>query len=130
MSRRWFAEHPEDVGGVLHEFAHAIMRAPTYDGTTRWLLEGIADYVRDELGYDAPWTQAHFEPGGATAGYQTTAHFLQSVERAHPGTVERLAQALMNDTYRSDLFRRCTGKPLAVCVAEYEAAQRNTDLGS
>ena len=73
---------------------------------------------------------AHFEPGGATAGYQTTAHFLRSVERAHPGTVERLAQALMNDTYRSDLFRRCTGKPLAACVAEYEAAQRGTDLGS
>ena len=99
LSRQWFTQHPDDVGGVLHEFTHAIMRAPTYDETTIWLIEGLADYVRDELGYDAPWTKAHFEPGKATAGYQTTAHFLQYLERTYPGTVKRLAQALMDDTY-------------------------------
>lgn len=121
LSSRWFSEHPEDIGGVLHEFTHAIMRAPTYDGTTSWLIEGLADYVRDELGHDAPWTQAHHEPGKATAGYQTTAHFLQHVEREHPGTVKRLAQALIADTYGPDVFRRCTGKPLDVCVSDYEA---------
>ena len=88
------------------------MRAPTYDETTIWLIEGLADYVRDELGHDAPWTQAHYEPGKATAGYQTTAHFLQYLERTHPGTVKRLAQALMDDTYSPDVFRQCTGKPL------------------
>ncbi len=86
------------------------MRAPTYDETTIWLIEGLADYVRDELGHDAPWTKPHFEPGKATAGYQTTAHFLQHLERKHPGTVKRLAQALMDDTYSPDLFRRCTGR--------------------
>ena len=79
------------------------MRAPTYDETTIWLIEGLADYVRDELGHDAPWTNAHHEPGKATAGYQTTAHFLQYVERTHPGTVKRLAQALMADTYSPDV---------------------------
>ena len=123
LSKRWFAQHPDDVGGVLHEFTHAIMRAPTYDETTIWLIEGLADYVRDELGHDAPWTRAHHEPGNATAGYQTTAHFLQHVEREHPGTVKRLAQALMADTYGPDVFRQCTGKPLAVRVSEYEADQ-------
>ncbi len=122
LSARWFAEHPDDAGGVLHEFTHAVMQAPTYDQTTIWLIEGLADYVRDELGYDAPWTKAHHEPGKATAGYQTTAHFLQHVERRHPGTVKRLAQALIADTYSEDTFRQCTGKPLAVCVSEYEQA--------
>ena len=121
LSKQWFTQHPDDVGGVLHEFTHAVMRAPTYDETTIWLIEGLADYVRDELGYDAAWTQAHFEPGKATAGYQTTAHFLQHVERAHPGTIKRLAQALMDDTFSPDVFRKCTGKPLEVCVSEYEA---------
>jgi len=120
LSRRWFTQHPDDVGGVLHEFTHAIMRAPTYDETTIWLIEGLADYVRDALGHDAPWTQAHYEPAKATAGYQTTAHFLQHLERNHPGTVKRLAQALMADTYGPDTFRQYTGEPLAVCVSRYE----------
>jgi hypothetical protein len=121
LSARWFTEHPDDVGGVLHEFTHAIMRAPTYDQTTIWLIEGLADYVRDELGHDAPWTRAHHEPNKATAGYQTTAHFLQYLERQQPGTVKRVAQSLMHDTYSPDVFRQCTGKPLTVCVSEYEA---------
>ncbi len=47
LSKQWFTQHPDDVGGVLHEFTHAIMRAPTYDETTIWLIEGLADYVRD-----------------------------------------------------------------------------------
>jgi hypothetical protein len=122
LSKQWFTQHPDDVGGVLHEFTHAIMRAPTYDETTIWLIEGLADYVRDALGHDAPWTTAHFERGKATAGYQTTAHFLQHVERTHPGTVKRLARSLMDDTYSPDLFRQCTGQPLAVCVGGYEQA--------
>ena len=121
LSKPWFTQHPDDIGGVLHEFTHAIMRAPTYDETTIWLIEGLADYVRDEAGHDAPWTQAHYEPGKAMAGYQTTAHFLRYLERTHPGTIKRLAQALMADTYAPDLFRQCTGKPLAVCVSDYEA---------
>jgi hypothetical protein len=120
LSQPWFTQHPDDVGGVLHEFTHAIMRAPTYDETTSWLIEGLADYVRDQLGYAAAWTQAHFEPGKATAGYQTTAHFLQYLDRTYPGAVTRLAQALMDDTYRPDVFRQCTGKPLNACVSEYE----------
>ncbi len=40
----------------------------------------------------------------------------------HPGTVKRLAQALIADTYSEDTFRQCIGKPLAVCVSEYEQA--------
>ncbi len=120
LSKQWFTQHPDDVGGVLHEFTHAIMQAPTYDETSSWLIEGIADYVRDELDHEAPWTKAHHEPGKATAGYQTTAHFLQHVESNHPGTVKGLARALMADTYRPDVFQKCTGEPLAVCVSEYE----------
>jgi hypothetical protein len=45
------------------------------------------------------------------------------VERTHPGTVKRLAQSLMADTYDPDIFRQCTGDPLPVCVSRYEANQ-------
>jgi len=121
VSYSWFAGHPDDSGAVIHELTHAVMQAPIYGHNTRWLLEGLADYVRDELGHDAPWTKAHHEPGKAMAGYQTTAHFLQHVERRHPGTVKQLAQALMNDTYSPEVFLRCTGSPLYQCVSDYEA---------
>lgn len=121
LSARWFTEHPDDIGGVLHEFTHAVMQAPTYDETTAWLIEGLADYVRDELGHDAPWTKAHHEPGKATAGYQTTAHFLQHMEEKYPGTVKGLAQALMNDAYTPNIFQQLTGNPLEACVSGYEA---------
>lgn len=126
LSASWFAAHPDDAGGVLHEVTHAIMRAPTYDETTIWLIEGLADYVRDHLGHDAPWTFAHFEPGMATAGYQTTAHFLQWLERTHPGAVKELARELSRGTYDPDLFRQLTGSPLDRCVSDYEAEATTT----
>ena len=38
LSERWFREHPDDVGCVLHELSHAYMRAPDYDASTIWLI--------------------------------------------------------------------------------------------
>lgn len=124
LSYAWFAGHPGDSGGVLHELTHAIMRAPVYDVTTIWLIEGLADYVRDELGHHAPWTFAHFEPGMATAGYQTTAHFLQWIDDAHPGLVKELARELSRGTYDEAVWPRLTGMSLDLCVRGYEAAQQ------
>src|SRR5438876_3006698 len=31
MNERWFAEHPDDAGCILHALAHAHMRAPLHD---------------------------------------------------------------------------------------------------
>ena len=124
LNARWFAEHADDVGGVVHELTHAIMRAPVYDDSTRWLIEGIADYVRDALGHDAPWTRAHFSPGNALAGYQETAHFLLWLEPRHPGTVRALARDLMQGTYERGSFETATGAPQDVLVSEYEAEQQ------
>jgi hypothetical protein len=123
LSARWFSAHPDDVGGCLHEFAHAIMRAPVYDSTTAWLIEGIADYVRDVLGHSASWTYAHFEPGMATAGYQTTAHFLGWLEAHTPGAVKALSGHLIAGTYEPTVFESIAGEPLSRCISRYEANQ-------
>jgi len=122
LNRTWFEEHPDDVGGCLHEFAHAVMEAPGREGIA-WLVEGIADYVRDVLGFDAPWTTAHFEPGGATAGYQSTAHFLLWLERRRPGVVADIARRLSAGRYHPSAFAELAGAPLSTLEVEYEREQ-------
>jgi hypothetical protein len=76
-----------------------------------WLIEGIADHTRDVLGFDAPWTFAHFEPGKATAGYQTTAHFLAWLEGVQPGAVVALARRLAEGTYAEGAFAEICERP-------------------
>jgi len=121
LSERWFREHPDDVGCVLHELTHAYMRAPDYDASTIWLIEGIADHVRDELGFDTSWTSAHFEPGKATAGYQTTADLLAWLEERRPGAVVMLSRLLADGSYRETAFAEVIGAPLSALVDAYEA---------
>ncbi len=121
LSERWFRGHPDDAGCVLHELAHAYMNAPRYDGTTSWLIEGLGDHVRDTLGFDAAWTFAHYESGKATAGYQTTAHFLAWLDRGWPGTSVQLSRRLMAGTYADGDFEENTGCTLAVLIADYES---------
>ena len=120
LSERWFLEHPDDIGCVLHELTHAYMRAPDYDDSTIWLIEGVADHVRDVLGFDTSWTFAHFEPGKATAGYQTTADLLAWLEGRRPGAVAELSRRLADGSYREAVFEEVGGAPLPELVAAYE----------
>ena len=124
LSEAWFREHADDAGCVVHELAHAYMRAPRYDETTIWLIEGLGDHVRDTLGFEAPWTFAHFEAGKATAGYQTTADFLAWLDGRAPGASLALSRRLMADTYDEGAFGEIAGRPLAELVAAYEADRR------
>ena len=44
-SAKWFTDHPDDVGAVIHELCHVVQgyRKKQPPG---WVTEGIADYVR------------------------------------------------------------------------------------
>ena len=119
LNADWFGSHPDDVGGCLHEFTHAIMHAPQNDAS--WLTEGIADHVRDVLGFDAAWTFAHHEPGKATSGYQTTAHFLSWLESRRPGVVRELARRLASGQYDRSAFEQICGATLEDLEMAYEA---------
>jgi hypothetical protein len=121
LSERWFLEHPDDIGCVLHELTHAYMRAPVYDDSTIWLIEGLADHVRDVLGFDTSWTFAHFERGKATAGHQTTADLLAWLEERRPGAVPELSRRLADGSYREAVFAEIGGASLTELVAAYEA---------
>jgi hypothetical protein len=49
------------------------------DDSNWWMIEGIADYVRDKLGYTMSWSRP--VRGDPRSGYQATAHFLLFVEK-------------------------------------------------
>lgn len=52
LFKKYFDPRPWDIQGAsVHELAHAIQRAPVYDDNTRWMVEGLADFVRHKLGY-------------------------------------------------------------------------------
>ena len=127
LSERWFREHPDDAGCVVHELAHAYMQAPVFDATTIWLIEGIADYVRDVLGFHTAWSFAHYEAGRATAGYQTTADFLLWLETRTSGVVADISRRLSVGGYRDDVFVEITRTSLTDLVAAYEAHRSGLD---
>jgi hypothetical protein len=79
LNLRWFQEHPDDDGCIVHELVHVVMHCPRMDNSNSWMIEGIADYVRDKLGYTMPWSRP--VRGDPRSGYQATAHFLLFVER-------------------------------------------------
>ncbi len=79
LNSKWFQEHPNDDGAIVHELVHVVMHCPRMDSSNWWIIEGIADYVRDKLGYRTPWSYP--QKADPESGYQATAHFLLFVER-------------------------------------------------
>lgn len=109
----WVRAHPEDLGLVIHELVHVIQNYPT--GEPRWLIEGIADYLRWAI-YEG-WPLQRFprpeEPAGYAQGYQATAGFLLWLEQGPaPGIVRRLDRALRANAYRDSLFEDWAAAPL------------------
>jgi hypothetical protein len=119
LSNQYFSQQTDD-GAIIHEFTHAIHRCPRYDGETSWLIEGIADYVRDTLGFQSATSYPHFEKGKALSGYQTTAHLLFWLEKKNPGAVTLLSKRLIGNTYTRNSFQDLFNVPLDQLVTEYE----------
>jgi len=119
LSIKYFMQNADD-GAIIHEFTHAIHRCPRYDSETAWIIEGIADYVRDTLGFQSGTSYPHFERGKAITGYQTTAHFLFWLEKKRPNAVTMLSIRLINNTYSKNSFQDIFGFTLDQLITEYE----------
>ena len=126
-----YGSRDADDGAIVHEIDHAILWAPRYDSYTSWLIEGIADFVRDNLGFqrDAKGTflgsKAHFEEGKALGAFQTSAHFLMFLEKLHPEIIRELSKALIDETYDEKIFLKYFGKSLQILVKIYEKEERD-----
>lgn len=79
LNAKWFRDHPDDEGGVVHEIAHAFIQGPGGNVTGRG-AEAIADYVRYKLGL----TYAGWEPSERVL----------NLESAGPERVRELVQNL------------------------------------
>lgn len=113
LSSRWFTDHPDDLGAIVHELVHVVQSYPP--GQPSWVVEGIADYIRYWRGYQSATSYAHCAPGSDhyTSGYWCSAAFLKFVEKKYDGKIiARLNKALRENRYADALFEDSTGKSL------------------
>lgn len=113
LSSDWFTEHPEDLGAIIHEMAHAVQGYPA--GQPFWLTEGIADYIRYWLGYQTDWSYPHCGIGSEhyTSGYWCSAAFLIYIEKTYDqNIIAELNSVLRAGSYQDSFFENHTGKAL------------------
>lgn len=126
----WLVKHPNDTDLVTHEGMHIVQGYPGYasERAPSWLVEGIADYARDQYGVDnaaGGWalpTQVKPEHKVDT-GYRVTGAFLKWGEAAHPGLVKALDSALRSGSYTPALWKEQTGEDLPALWQAYTTRQ-------
>lgn len=121
-SVKWFQDHPDDVGAMIHETTHIVQRYRSRNNPG-WLVEGVADYVRffhyepDNIGRFNPRTARH------DASYRVSARFLAHlVDKYDNDLVIKLNKAMREGTYSEDLFKELTGKPLQELGEEWRVS--------
>lgn len=121
-SVKYFKEHPDDVGAMVHETAHVVQH---YRGRRNpgWLVEGVADYVRF----------FKFEPGNLGPINARRAHYNQSyrvsaaflaflVEKYDAEIVRKLNRLMRAGEYPGEsFFSDATGKTLDELDDEWRA---------
>jgi hypothetical protein len=125
-SAKWFTDHADDVGAVIHELCHVVQGYHSKQ-PPGWVTEGIADYVR--------WF--NFEPESRhprlnhpnkakyTDSYQTTAAFFDwIVKNKDPQFVTRLNAAARQGKYEPGLFKEFAGKPVEELWSEFIQTQK------
>lgn len=120
-SVRFFTEHPDDVGAMVHEVTHVVQRYQSGD-RPGWLVEGIADYVRffkfepGNLGRINPRTARY------DGSYRVSAAFLAYlVEKYDADIVRKLNAKLRAGEYTPDIWRELTGKTVEELGEEWRA---------
>jgi hypothetical protein len=120
-SVRFFKEHPDDFGAMVHETAHVVQH---YRGGKNpgWLVEGVADYVR--FFKFEPGNLGRIDPKTARydGSYRVTAAFLAYlVEKYDKQIVLKLNQRMRDGQYEEKVFQELTGKSLQELDAEWRA---------
>ena len=121
-STKWFTEHPDDVGAMIHETAH-IVQSYGYRNNPVWLVEGVADYLRFFL----------FEPGHLgpldphrdryNHSYRKTAAFLAYLTDTYDhDLVMKINRVMREGRYKDSIFKDLTDKSLSELDEEWRAS--------
>lgn len=116
ISQAWLQKNPEDIDVVTHEVMHIVQSYPPGSGPG-WLVEGIADYVRDTYGVNnkaANWSLPDLKDSHHyTNSYRIAARFLKWVAQKKDRTIiQKLDTALREKTYTDAIWQKHTGLTL------------------
>lgn len=119
----WFKKNPGDIDVVTHETMHLVQNYPNHAGPG-WITEGIADYVRYDMGVDnagANWKLPEFnEAHSYENAYRITARFFAWIEKhKQKGIVQKLDAVMRNKQYTEDFWKQNTGSNVDELWAEY-----------
>jgi len=119
-SAKWFKDHPDDVGAMIHEASHVVQHYRSRRNPS-WLVEGVADYVRFILYEPANIGRLNVAKARHDQSYRVTARFLDYVSRKYDkDLVLKLNKAMREGKYSEDLFKEWTGKPLSDLGTEWK----------
>lgn len=109
----------KDIDVIVHEGFHLIQAYPGNKNIPGWLVEGIADYVREVYGLSnaaSGWVlPGTLDDKGNKyqASYRTTARFLLWVDKnIRKGIVEILDDKCRTGTYTSEIWKKETNKTI------------------
>lgn len=122
-AEKWFTEHPEDLGAIIHELVHVVQRyrRGQHPG---WLVEGIADHYRFFI-YE-PEDQRPRPRGDRArydASYRVSAAFLEWAREQHdPKLVVKLNAACREGRYTPEIWKELTGQDLSALGEAWKAS--------
>jgi hypothetical protein len=121
-SVKFFTDHPDDVGAMVHETAH-VVQAYRGRGNPGWLVEGVADYVRFFKFEPGNIGRMNVERARYDGSYRVTAAFLAFLtEKYDKDIVKKLNEAMRTGKYNESLFKDYTGKELEELNTEWRAS--------
>ncbi|MDR3621394.1 MAG: basic secretory protein-like protein [Paludisphaera borealis] len=121
-SVKWFKDHPDDVGAMIHETVHIVQRYHSRNNPG-WLVEGVADYIRFFQYEPANIGRLNPKTARYDGNYRVSARFLAYVsEKYDKDLVLKLNRAMREGSYTENLFKQFTGKTVQELGEEWRGS--------
>ncbi|HKA08159.1 MAG TPA: basic secretory protein-like protein [Gemmataceae bacterium] len=121
-SAKFFQDHPDDVGAMVHETVHVVQQYRTRNNPG-WLVEGIADYVRFFKFEPGKIGRINADRAKYDGSYRVTAAFLNyATEKYDKDLVKKLNKAMRDGEYKEDLWKEFTKKTVQELDEEWRAS--------
>lgn len=107
------AKHPTKINFVVHELFHALQNI-THDEPPKWIVEGMADWARDNYGSSSINMESGWQLKPPTSknkytdSYQVTAAFFKYLNTTHPNILKTLYNTMILYKYNDDFWKNTT----------------------